>query len=68
MKNLTDKNYLENEVNKNEVANKLLHNHSHFLRVLSKNTKCADTKEAIENFLVIMESKSEHLNKLYKIS
>jgi uncharacterized protein YjgD (DUF1641 family) len=68
MKKLTQiEKTLHNEANKNEVANELLHHHNQFLKMLSEITKCADTKQTIKNFLVIIEGKADHLNKLYKI-
>ncbi len=67
MKKITQKASYINEINKNDVLEIILDNHIHFLGCLMEQSNDAETKQTIKNFLIIMESKHEHLKKLNKI-
>lgn len=63
-KQLTTKDYLINEVNKNEVAENMIDCYENFLIKMLEHPM---SKDDIENFLKIMRGKEEHLYKLHKI-
>ena len=63
-KQLTTKDYLINEVNKNEVAENLIDCYEKFLIKMLERPM---SKDDIENFLTIIRAKEEHLYKLHKI-
>ena len=69
--------HLINETNKNEIANDLIHCYEDYLVKIMKSLrgeknycgkKTKFTAEDIENFLKIIKTREERLNKLYKIA
>jgi hypothetical protein len=63
-KQLTTKDYLINERNKNEVAENLIYCYEKFLIKMLERPM---SKDDIENFLTIIHAKEQHLYKLHKI-
>lgn len=63
----TTKDYLIYEVNKNEVLSIINKNHVDFLLSLRGQIESEEIRIAIENTIVILKEKEEHLKKVYKI-
>jgi len=63
----TTSDYLINEVNKNEVLSTINKNHVDFLLSLHRQVESDEIKIAIENTILVLKEKEEHLKKVYKI-
>jgi hypothetical protein len=67
MKEKTTKDYLLNEINKTEILSCLNDKHINFFKVILAQTKCAETKTMVSNYLKFISMREDYLLKSKKI-